>query len=300
MIQTERLTLREFTEADAPFVLSLLQSPGWLQHIGDRGVYDLDSARGYIRKLEGSYREFGYGLWLAALKEDGRPIGMCGLLKRPTLPVEDIGYALLPEYAGRGYAEEAARATLQAARSRWGIDRVLAITTHANLRSIRLLWQLGFHLEKSIYMEGDEEELLLFSTVPEAVAIGEIDELTRRFFALFTNADGATPDLDRIYELFVPEGTIIRNAGDRPEVYTLASFIEPRKRLLTDGTLTGFREEEVAADTRISGRIAQRFSFYRKSGILSGQAFETSGVKTMQFVRTAAGWRMSSVAWDDL
>ena len=76
-------------------------------------------------------------------------------------------------------------------------------------------------------------------------------------------------------------------------------FIEPRARLLADGTLTEFREQEITARTDIVGNIAQRVSSYCKSGQMAGERVDGKGIKVLQFVRTATGWRISAVAWDD-
>ena len=126
-----------------------------------------------------------------------------------------------------------------------------------------------------------------------------LDELTKRFFNLFTNKDRIEPDVDNIYQLCIAEAVIIKNTGTTPEIYRLEQFVNPRKKILTDGTLTDFSEEEVTERTEIFGNIAQRFCLYKKSGYLSGHYFETKGMKTIQFVNTPSGWKISSLAWDD-
>lgn len=128
----------------------------------------------------------------------------------------------------------------------------------------------------------------------------ELDQLMRTFLGAFTNTGGSRPHVDVVREVFIPQGMIIKNVGDEPVVYDLDAFVEPRQRMLTDGTLTEFSEWEVAERTEILGSIAHRFSEYRKSGFLAGEWFEGSGRKTTQFVRTPAGWRMSSMAWEDV
>ncbi|MFD9486072.1 DUF4440 domain-containing protein [Streptomyces sp. NPDC059991] len=128
----------------------------------------------------------------------------------------------------------------------------------------------------------------------------ELDQLIHTFLGAFTNTGGTRPDVDVIREVFIPQGMIISNVGDKLVIYDLDAFIEPREKILTDGTLTEFSEWEVAERTEIFGSIAHRFSEYRKSGSLNGEWFEGSGHKTTQFVRTPAGWKMSSVAWDDV
>ena len=84
-----------------------------------------------------------------------------------------------------------------------------------------------------------------------------------------------------------------------PEAYSLEEFLRPREELLTSGTLVDFEETEISSRTDVYGQIAQRASLYRKSGVLAGVSFQTKGVKTFQFVRTPAGWKISAVAWDD-
>jgi hypothetical protein len=127
----------------------------------------------------------------------------------------------------------------------------------------------------------------------------EIDDLTNQFFNLFTNVGSRVPDLSRINTLFIPQGIIIKNVGGNTEIFSLSTFIAPRQRILTDGTLVDFQEQELTERTDIAGSIAQRFCKYKKSGKLNGNSFENQGVKTIQFVRINNAWKISAVAWDD-
>ena len=146
-METERLILRPFDAGDVPFILRLLNEPSFIENIGDRGVRTPEDAQRYLADGPiASYARHGHGLWLVALKETLEPIGMCGLLKRDQLPDVDLGYAFLPGFWSSGYAHEAARATLEWARSR-GMDRIVAIVSPGNTRSIRLLEKLGFAFE---------------------------------------------------------------------------------------------------------------------------------------------------------
>ncbi|HSX60890.1 MAG TPA: GNAT family N-acetyltransferase [Tahibacter sp.] len=149
---TERLRLCRFDETDAAFVLQLVNEPSWLQYIGDKNVRTLDDARAYlVNGPLAMYERCGHGLYRVDLKDSGEAIGMCGLIRRDTLPDVDIGYAFLPAHWGRGYAEEATRATLAHARE-IGLRRLLAIVTPGNERSIRLLDKLGLRYECDIEM----------------------------------------------------------------------------------------------------------------------------------------------------
>ena len=149
VLSTPRLTLRELTPADAAFIHELVNEPAWLLHIGDRGVRNLADAEAYIRKGPmASYAQHGFGLWLVERQVDGVALGICGLLKRDTLPNVDIGFAYLGRFHGQGYGFEAATATLAYGRERLGLKRILAITAPGNLASISLLEKIGLRFER--------------------------------------------------------------------------------------------------------------------------------------------------------
>ena len=162
ILETERLTLRQFTADDAPFILELVNEPSFIQNIGDRGVRSLADAVKYIETGPiASYARNGFGLYLVQLKESGESIGMCGLIKRETLDDVDIGYAFLPKFWLKGYAVESALAVKEQARN-LGLKRLVAITDPANAGSIRVLEKIGLTFEKMIRLSADDIELKLF------------------------------------------------------------------------------------------------------------------------------------------
>ena len=161
--RTERLTLRHFTEADAEFILRLVNEPSWLRYIGDRGVRTVEDAAAYLReRWMPAYERHGYGLYLVERTEDGVPLGMCGLVRRDTLEHADIGFAFLPEFWGQGYAAESAAATLDEARG-LGMTHLLAITHPENESSIRLLEKIGFRSDGLTRLADDADEVKLFA-----------------------------------------------------------------------------------------------------------------------------------------
>lgn len=143
-IQTPRLVLQELAEADAAFILELLNTRGFLANIGDRGVRTLDDARRYIAQgPAASYAAHGFGLWKVSRASDGTPVGMSGLIKRDELPFPDLGYAFLPAHEGLGYASEAGAAALEFGFGSQGLARILAIVRPGNEASMRVLQKLG-------------------------------------------------------------------------------------------------------------------------------------------------------------
>ncbi|MGE5624182.1 MAG: GNAT family N-acetyltransferase [Bacillota bacterium] len=159
VLETERLILRRLELNDAAFVLELATEPAWLRFIGDRGIRDLETARGYLERgpLD-LYRRLGFGLYRVEIKAEGTPVGICGLIKRDTLKEVDIGFAFLSRYHGRGYALEAAAATLEHGRRAFGLRRIAAITDPANARSIRLLEKLGFRYLETLHLPPNGQE----------------------------------------------------------------------------------------------------------------------------------------------
>jgi RimJ/RimL family protein N-acetyltransferase len=165
VLRTERLVLRHLTDDDAPFVLELLNERGFIDNIGDRGVRDLEGARRYVSEGPGaSYQKYGYGLWLAALRETGEPVGICGLVKREGLDDADVGYAFLERTWGRGYAQEAAAATLRHARDTIGLEKVVAITAPGNAGSIAVLLKIGMKPAGTIQLPSHGGESAYFTT----------------------------------------------------------------------------------------------------------------------------------------
>lgn len=151
VLSTARLNLAELTLDDAEFIFGLVNEPSWLAYIGDRGVHTLDDARTYLTNGPiAMYARHGYGLWRVTRRDDGAAVGICGLLKRDTLPDADIGFAFLPAYWGEGYAREAADATLRYGFDTQRMSRVVAIVSHDNAASIRLLERLGFAFERAL------------------------------------------------------------------------------------------------------------------------------------------------------
>jgi RimJ/RimL family protein N-acetyltransferase len=162
VVDTERLLLRKLDLSDAPFVLKLLNTPGWLRYIGDKNVRTLLDAQLYLKNgpVE-SYAKHGFGLWLVLLKDGHTPAGLCGILKREELDDPDVGFAFMPEFTNKGYASEAVGATLRMASEHFEIPVVSAITTPDNFNSQKVLTRNGFAFFRMI-TNPKGEELSLF------------------------------------------------------------------------------------------------------------------------------------------
>lgn len=127
----------------------------------------------------------------------------------------------------------------------------------------------------------------------------EIAGVVATFFAAFSSGPDVDARLDGLREVLLPQAVIVRTGGAGLAVDDVEGFIAPRRALLTGGALQEFREWEVSGRTDVAGDVAQRFSRYAKTGVQGGRRFAAHGTKTLQLVRTPAGWRISAVAWYD-
>ena len=162
-ITTNRLIIREADISDAAFIFRLLNNPTWIEHIGDRNIKTLEDAEKYIQNaLISSYKNNGHGMYLILEKETQKPMGLCGFLKREDLEFVDIGFAILPEFAGKGYTYEAAKEIIE----RSEFKSFYGITSEENIASQKLLTKLGLKFVKKFQFGNYEDESLLYLNEP--------------------------------------------------------------------------------------------------------------------------------------
>ncbi|GHJ43837.1 hypothetical protein Cs7R123_11790 [Catellatospora sp. TT07R-123] len=224
----------------------------------------------------------------------------------------EAGCWLEPSAEGRGLVTRAATQILDWAIRERGIQRVEWHTKAGNVRSVAVAQRLGMSRDGVLRATHPEEDggrsdteiwsVLAHEWLARTAAAdadrAELDRLAAAFLALFTNTGGTEPDVGAIHRLFTPGG-VVANGGPRQQVCDLDAFAAPRQALLTSGELTDFSEHETWSQTVVFGDVAQRLSRYRKSGVLRGEAFTGGGTKSMQFLRTPEGWRLTAVSWDD-
>ncbi|MEH3112325.1 GNAT family N-acetyltransferase [Pedobacter terrae] len=289
-ILTDRLILNELEINDHAFIFELVNSAGWLEFIGDRNIRTIEDALAYVEKIIANPL---IQYWKVKLKADDLSIGIITLTKRDELEHYDIGFAFLPGHTKAGYAYEATSGVLNVLPDAILADKILAITAKENIRSVKLLEKLKFKYESQVTTTG--KTLLQYALKTDEIKIGKV---TRSFFNLFNNTLNE-PDFEPVSQLCLASASIIRKSAAHADVYGLESFIEPRKKILTDGTLQQFSEFETFEETRIIGNIAQRYSKYRKQGMLNDVYFEGHGHKFFHFMKEADEWKIAQVIWED-
>lgn len=160
VVATARLSLSKLELADAAMLLRLLNEPSFIANIADRGVRTLEQAEKYL--IDGPlamYRQHGFGMYRVTRLADGLDIGLCGLVYRDYLGKPDIGYAFFPEFAGQGYASEAAAAIFAYGKNVLQLPEIVGIVAPHNFASQKVLQKLGLQKQGQLQVPGEDKKV---------------------------------------------------------------------------------------------------------------------------------------------
>lgn len=163
--ETERLILRPMSLDDSDFIFDLYNRPKFIQYIGDRNIKTLSDAENYIKnRFLPQFEKLGFGNYLILTKEGNHKIGGVGIFEREGLDIVDIGFSLLGEFEGKGYAYEAASKVKSIGMDDFGLKKISAITTKDNFSSQKLIEKLGLKFQKIVTIPEDPEELMYYES----------------------------------------------------------------------------------------------------------------------------------------
>ncbi|MEN4759680.1 GNAT family N-acetyltransferase [Chryseobacterium sp. C39-AII1] len=164
--ETERLILRPMSLEDGEFIFDLYNRPKFIQHIGDRNIKTVADAENYIKnRFMPQFEKLGFGNYLILTKEGNHKIGGVGIFEREGLEIVDIGFSLLDEFEGKGYAYEAALKVKSIGMDDFGLKKISAITSKNNYSSQKLIEKLGLKFQKMVMIPEDSEELMYYETL---------------------------------------------------------------------------------------------------------------------------------------
>lgn len=147
MIETARLKLRPCRQEDKQAFATILNTPAMMAELG--GVRSTAAIDALVDKRIADQAQHGFSYWAAELRESGSLIGTCGIRiasNYPGTPVEamhEVGWRIAEPYWGRGFATEAARATLDWAWAHLPVTVIAAWTTARNGKSWAVMERLG-------------------------------------------------------------------------------------------------------------------------------------------------------------
>ncbi len=153
IIETDRLILRTWIEADKFDYYLINQDPKVIEHLPSS--ITLEEASTFADKTNLHQSEKGFCLWAAELKSTGEFIGFIGLnyTNWPAhfTPAIEVGWRLGSKFWGHGYATEGALASLKFGFDKCGLNEIVSFTVPANSRSIKVMERIGMKRD----IEGD-------------------------------------------------------------------------------------------------------------------------------------------------
>lgn len=163
--ETERLIIRPVSLEDKDLIFELYTSPKFIQFIGDRGIKTVEDAENYIKsRFLPQLERLDYGNYVLITKDGHKKVGSVGIFEREGLDVVDIGYSLLEEFEGKGYAYEGAQKVKSIGMDEFGLSKISAIISKDNLSSQKLIEKLGLKFKKNVTLPGETEELNYYET----------------------------------------------------------------------------------------------------------------------------------------
>jgi len=161
ILETERLILRTWSLDDAETLFKFYSNPKLYRFTGADPFTDVETTRRYMEEYFINYhKERGFGVWAVIEKASGKLVGSCGLDYFDDRPELGLGYWFDPEYWGRGYATEAARACVEYAFYTMNVPELASMTDSRNKASQRVLEKVGFVCVETIIEDGSTVALL--------------------------------------------------------------------------------------------------------------------------------------------
>lgn len=158
-LETERLILRPFLEDDVDRLFLLDSNPEVMKYVGVKPLTKKEQSAEVIKMIQKQYLENGIGRLAVIEKESNLLIGW-SFLKYLTEEINgiknvyDLGYRFLPEFWGKGYATESAKASIDFGFKEMNLDKICAHAHSENVASNNTLRKLGFQ-EKGTFKEPD-------------------------------------------------------------------------------------------------------------------------------------------------
>jgi RimJ/RimL family protein N-acetyltransferase len=164
ILQTERLLLREMTEADAAHLVRLSQNPNVTKYLPDLPLAGVEEAVRLLQAVVFPQYAHRIGRWAAIRTDTGEFIGWCGLKYYADVNEYDLGYRYFEEHWGRGYATEAARAVLRYGIERLRGARIVGKAMVGNAGSRRVLEKVGLAFEAYVVEDCGEVAVYALAT----------------------------------------------------------------------------------------------------------------------------------------
>ena len=157
--ESNRLVYREILPTDDHSLFKLDSNPLVHKYLGNNPVKDIEEIRKVIKSIRQQYMDNGIGRWAVIEKETGEFMGWSGLkfikeYENNHINFYDVGYRLLPEFWGSGYATESAQAALEYGFIQLDLPEIIGMVHEENMASRKVLVKCGFEFIEQFKWEG--------------------------------------------------------------------------------------------------------------------------------------------------
>jgi len=153
-IHTERLTLRPLTLDDTETLHRIYQTENILQYFPPTPPPTHERIQRFIERQQEHWERDGNGNWGFVPKGESQVIGWVGLTFIPELNETEVGYLLDKPYWSKGFATEAARASIRFGFEDRTLDHIIALVHTDNMGSRRVIEKCGMTYEETIHIWG--------------------------------------------------------------------------------------------------------------------------------------------------
>jgi RimJ/RimL family protein N-acetyltransferase len=155
-LQTPHFTLGPLQPADAAVLHRIYQSEGVLRYFPNPTPPPLEKVQRFIVGQQAHWEKYGYGNWGILPAGEKEIIGWAGLQFLPELNETEVGFLLDRPFWGKGYATEAALASLKYGFEKLSLDHIIALVHPDNLASRRVIEKCGMVYVETLPLWGIE------------------------------------------------------------------------------------------------------------------------------------------------
>jgi RimJ/RimL family protein N-acetyltransferase len=166
ILETNRLILRTWTQADIDSLFEIMSDARVVQYIADGKPFSREKVLEFLIWAENYQNENGFCRWKVVEKSSGEVVGSCGFARPHETEEIELGYLLAQKHWGKGYATEAARAAMLFGFEKLNFPEIIAMTDLENVASQKVLEKIGF-ARRGIEVYNGEETLVYLATNPE-------------------------------------------------------------------------------------------------------------------------------------
>jgi [ribosomal protein S5]-alanine N-acetyltransferase len=159
ILETNRLALRKWTDADCDALFEILRDPLVARYIADGKPFSLEKVKEFLEWAASYEQANGFCRWKTIEKSSGEIIGSCGFARPHGTTEIELGFLFAQKHWGKGYATEIAAAAVNYGFKKLGFREIIAMTDIENTASQRVLEKIGF-ASRGIEVFNGEESLV--------------------------------------------------------------------------------------------------------------------------------------------